>query len=101
MLATIFYATALVLVALLSLMPALYHVPQAVLAAVVVTAITGLIKPSMFVQLWRISRSERPSAPPLSSLPWRRLPAPVLGRAGGVAGQFEPFFVPAPASAHH
>ena len=55
--ATIF-ATALVLVALLWLMPALYHVPQAVLAAVVVTAITGLIKPSMFVQLWRISRIE-------------------------------------------
>ena len=55
--ATIF-ATALVLVTLLWLMPALYHVPQAVLAAVVVTAITGLIKPSMFAQLWRISRVE-------------------------------------------
>ena len=55
--ATVF-ATALVLVALLWLMPALYHVPQAVLAAVVVTAITGLIKPSMFAQLWRISRVE-------------------------------------------
>ncbi|WP_027996251.1 SulP family inorganic anion transporter [Simplicispira psychrophila] len=52
------FATALVLVALLWLMPALYHVPQAVLAAVVVTAITGLIKPSMFAQLWRISRIE-------------------------------------------
>ena len=55
--ATVF-ATALVLVSLLWLMPALYHVPQAVLAAVVVTAITGLIKPSMFAQLWRISRVE-------------------------------------------
>lgn len=55
--ATIF-ATALVLAALLWLMPALYHVPQAVLAAVVVTAITGLIKPGMLVKLWRISRVE-------------------------------------------
>ena len=52
------FATSLVLVALLWLMPALYHVPQAVLAAVVVTAITGLIKPGMFVGLWRISRVE-------------------------------------------
>ena len=55
--ATIF-ATALVLVALLWLLPALYYVPQAVLAAVVVTAVTGLIKPGMFRQLWRISRIE-------------------------------------------
>ncbi|WP_119966394.1 SulP family inorganic anion transporter [Simplicispira lacusdiani] len=55
--ATIF-ACALVLVALLWLTPALYHVPQAVLAAVVVTAITGLIKPALLPQLWRISRVE-------------------------------------------
>ena len=55
--ATIF-ATSLVLVVLLWLLPALYHVPQAVLAAVVVTAITGLIKPGMFAALWRISRVE-------------------------------------------
>ena len=52
------FATSLVLVALLWLMPALYHVPQAVLAAVVVTAITGLIRPGMFAGLWRISRVE-------------------------------------------
>lgn len=52
------FATSLVLVALLWLMPALYHVPQAVLAGVVVTAITGLIKPGMFIGLWRISRVE-------------------------------------------
>lgn len=55
--ATIF-ACALVLVALLWLTPALYHVPQAVLAAVVVTAITGLVKPALLPQLWRISRVE-------------------------------------------
>lgn len=51
-------AIVLVLVALLWLMPALYHVPQAVLAAVVVTAITGLIQPGMFARLWRISHAE-------------------------------------------
>ena len=55
--ATVF-AIGLVLVVLLWLTPALYHVPQSVLAAVVVTAITGLIKPGMFAGLWRISRVE-------------------------------------------
>jgi len=44
--------------ALLWLMPLLYHVPQAVLASVVVTAILGLVKPSSFTALWRISRLE-------------------------------------------
>ncbi|WP_431106509.1 SulP family inorganic anion transporter [Variovorax paradoxus] len=44
--------------ALLWLMPLLYHVPQAVLAAVVVTAILGLVKPASFVALWRVSRIE-------------------------------------------
>lgn len=52
------FSCALVLIALLWLTPALYHVPQAVLAAVVVTAITGLIKPGLLPQLWRISRVE-------------------------------------------
>lgn len=55
--ATVF-AIGLVLAALLWLTPALYHVPQSVLAAVVVTAVTSLIKPGTFVRLWRISRVE-------------------------------------------
>ncbi|HEY9208019.1 MAG TPA: SulP family inorganic anion transporter [Acidovorax sp.] len=55
--ATVF-AISLVLVVLLWLTPALYHVPQSVLAAVVVTAVTSLIKPGSFVRLWRISRVE-------------------------------------------
>ena len=38
--------------------PALYHVPLSVLAAVVVMAVTGLLKPSSFVRLWRIGRVE-------------------------------------------
>ena len=55
--ATVF-AIGLVLVVLLWLTPALYHVPQSVLAAVVVTAVTSLIKPGTFVRLWRVSRVE-------------------------------------------
>ncbi|GAA4420933.1 SulP family inorganic anion transporter [Acidovorax lacteus] len=55
--ATVF-AIVLVLVVLLWLTPALYHVPQSVLAAVVITAVTSLLKPSSFVQLWRVSRIE-------------------------------------------
>ncbi|ART48498.1 MULTISPECIES: SulP family inorganic anion transporter [Acidovorax] len=55
--ATVF-AIGLVLVVLLWLTPALYHVPQSVLAAVVVTAVTSLVKPASFVRLWRISRVE-------------------------------------------
>lgn len=55
--ATVF-AIALVLVVLLWLTPALYHVPQSVLAAVVITAVTSLIKPATLLRLWRISRVE-------------------------------------------
>lgn len=52
------FATGLVLVALLWLMPELYHVPDAVLAAVVVTAVTGLFKPREMLRLWQVSRVE-------------------------------------------
>ena len=52
------FSVAVVAVALLWLMPLLYHVPQAVLAAVVMTAIIGLIKPRSFMVLWRVSRVE-------------------------------------------
>lgn len=52
------FAIALVLVVLLWLTPALYHVPQSVLAAVVVTAVTSLIKPGTLLRLWRVSRVE-------------------------------------------
>ena len=52
------FALALVLAVLLFLTPALYHVPQSVLAAVVVTAVTGLIKPASMFKLWRVSRVE-------------------------------------------
>ena len=44
--------------ALLWFLPVLHHVPQAVLAAIVVVAVIGLIRPGEFVKLWRISRVE-------------------------------------------
>ena len=39
-------------------LPILYHVPKAVLAAIVVVAVIGLIRPHEFIGLWRISRAE-------------------------------------------
>ncbi len=48
----------IVLAALLLLMPTLYHVPSAVLAAIVVSAVLGLIKPRLFPSLWRLDRVE-------------------------------------------
>ncbi|ROZ72161.1 SulP family inorganic anion transporter [Ramlibacter sp. WS9] len=47
-----------VLLVLLFLTPALYHVPSAVLAAVVVTAVAGLFKPASLLRLWHIDRVE-------------------------------------------
>ncbi|MDZ4188560.1 MAG: SulP family inorganic anion transporter [Hydrogenophaga sp.] len=55
--ATVF-SVALVGVALLLLTPLLKHVPLAVLAAVVVVAVMGLLQPLAFVRLWAISRVE-------------------------------------------
>ena len=52
------FATTVVFLALLWLTPALHHVPQAVLAAVVVAAIVNLIQPALALALWRISRVE-------------------------------------------
>lgn len=51
-----------VLAALLWLTPVLRPVPQAVLAAIVVAAVVGLLKPAAFVQLWRVSRVEAVTA---------------------------------------
>jgi sulfate permease, SulP family len=51
-------ATAVVLIVLLFLTPLLYHVPRAVLAAVVVAAVLGLFKPHTLLRLWRIDRVE-------------------------------------------
>ena len=51
-------ASAILLVALLFLTPLLFHVPRAVLAAVVVAAVASLVKPKIFLRLARIDRVE-------------------------------------------
>ena len=51
-------SVALVLVALVALMPLLHCVPQSVLAAVVIAAVVGLVKPTEFIRLWRVSPTE-------------------------------------------
>src|SRR5690606_5049631 len=55
-------ATLFVLVVLLFLTPALSHVPRAVLAAVVVAAVSSLFKPRVFAELWRVNRVEAATA---------------------------------------
>ncbi len=55
--ATVFSA-GVVLLALWLFIPVLRHVPQAVLAAIVVAAVLGLLKPREFTRLWRIARVE-------------------------------------------
>lgn len=51
-------ATAIILAVLVAFTPALYHVPSAVLAAIVVTAVAGLLKPKVFTSLWQVDRVE-------------------------------------------
>ena len=48
----------MVLVVLLWLTPALSYVPKAVLSAVVVAAVLGVMKPQSFVKVWRLSKVE-------------------------------------------
>ncbi len=55
-------AAAVVLGVLLFLTPLLFHVPRAVLSAVVVTAVAGLVKPGFFKPLWQINRVEAVTA---------------------------------------
>lgn len=55
--ATVF-SVVVVLAALLVAMPLLHHVPLAVLAAIVVLPIWGLLQPRSFTRLWRLSRVE-------------------------------------------
>ena len=55
--ATVF-SVVVVLIALLTFTPVLRHVPQPVLAAIVIAAVVGLLKPREFSRLWRLSRVE-------------------------------------------
>jgi SulP family sulfate permease len=42
--------------------PAIHHVPRAVLAAIVILAVSSLIQPKAFIRLWQISRIEATTA---------------------------------------
>ena len=53
---------AIILVFLLFLTPALHDVPTAVLSAVVVAAVAGLLKPRVFGGLWQVDRVEAATA---------------------------------------
>jgi len=55
--ATVFSAV-VVLAVLLFLTPLLHHAPHAVLAAIVLVAVVGLVQPAAFLRTWRISRAE-------------------------------------------
>ena len=70
--------------ALLWAMPLLFHVPQAVLASVVVTATLGLMRPSAFVALWRISRIEAAIALGTFALTIATAPSIYWGVLGGL-----------------
>ncbi len=50
------------MLALLFLMPGLHHVPQSVLAAIVIAALVSLFAPANFMKLWRVSKMEAVSA---------------------------------------
>ena len=52
------YTAAIVLITLLFLTPLLYHLPQAVLAAVIMTAVFGLINFKAVKHAWRASRHD-------------------------------------------
>ena len=70
--------------ALLWAMPLLYHVPQAVLAAIVATATLGLLRPATFVALWRVSRIEASIALATFALTIATAPAIYWGVLGGL-----------------
>jgi len=71
--------------ALMWLMPLLYHVPQAVLAGLVVTAILGLVRPAAFVNLWHVSRIEGATAFATFALTIATAPAIYWGVLAGLA----------------
>ncbi len=81
--ATIFSAL-VVLLALLVFTPVLRFVPQAVLAAIVVAAVLGLLKPREFVRLWPGARGGGDRRPSPSSSPWWRRPSLYWGVLAGM-----------------
>lgn len=88
--ATIF-SVGVVLAALLVFLPVLRHVPQAVLAAIVLAAVVGLLKPREFVRLWRISRVEAAIAGATFAVTIAAAPALYWGVLAGVLGSLSYF----------
>jgi len=78
------FSVVVVAASLLWAMPLLFHVPQAVLASVVVTATLGLMKPRSFVALWRISRIEAAIALGTFALTIATAPSIYWGVLGGL-----------------
>ncbi|MBU1000973.1 MAG: SulP family inorganic anion transporter [Proteobacteria bacterium] len=52
------FTSAMVVIALLFFTPLLYHLPQAVLAAVIMLAVIGLINASGFIHAWKAQRHD-------------------------------------------
>ncbi|MVQ29579.1 STAS domain-containing protein [Ramlibacter sp. MAH-25] len=77
-------ACAIVLLVLLFLTPALYHVPSAVLSAVVVAAVMGLLKPRVFTQLWQVDRVEAVTAAVTATITVLAAPSIYWGVLSGV-----------------
>jgi SulP family sulfate permease len=88
--ATVF-SVAVVLAALLVFTPVLRHVPQAVLAAIVLAAVVGLLRPREFVRLWRISRVEAAIAAATFIVTLAAAPALYWGVLAGVLGALSHF----------
>ncbi|WP_213957664.1 MULTISPECIES: SulP family inorganic anion transporter [unclassified Variovorax] len=78
------FSVVFVAIALVWLMPLMYHVPQSVLAAVVMTAIIGLLKPHTFTALWKVSRVEAGIALATFVLTMATAPSIYWGVLGGL-----------------
>jgi SulP family sulfate permease len=81
--ATIF-SVAVILLTLLLFISVLQPVPQSVLAAIVVAAVMGLIKPRAFVQLYTINRVEAATAVVTLVITWLSAPRLYWGVLAGV-----------------
>jgi SulP family sulfate permease len=90
-----------VLLALLFFTPLLYHVPRAVLAAVVIAAVAGLLKPGAFGALWRMDRCEARTALVTFGVTLLSAPRIYWGVLAGVLMGPRPLPVPPAAPAHH
>jgi SulP family sulfate permease len=88
--ATVF-SVVVVLLALLVFTPVLRYVPQSVLAAIVVVAVLGLLKPREFLRLWRISPVEAVVAGVTFVVTIAAAPALYWGVLAGVLGSLSYF----------